>query len=253
MTCDDYLHQLKAVLSGDLPLSNIRSRSVRAHVGECPRCAREEEGVKALLEVIGGADLVPENAFKTERQRFRVASGCPGRSVVRFDSLSTPIGRVFVAVSDRGVCDVTLGEQYEEGYRQCLARRVPKVFRDREATEHAVAELKGYFSGTCTRFTVPVDLCAVTPFTARVLQMIRHIPFGSLRSYGEVARRIGAPQASRAVGGALSRNPVPIVVPCHRVVAHDGRLSGFIGGIGAKHALLRLEGHMTGRWIRGAD
>ena len=169
------------------------------------------------------------------------------KSDVGFDSLTTPIGRVFVAVSDRGVCDVTLGGEREDRYRRHLAARAMVARRDREAVEPALSELEEYFAGTRTRFTVPVDLRAVTPFTARVLRTTTRISFGRVRSYGEIARRIDAPGASRAVGGALGRNPVPIIVPCHRVVAHDGGLGGFTGGLAVKRALLRLEGHAIGR------
>ncbi len=167
------------------------------------------------------------------------------RSVVRFDSLQTPIGRVFVAVSDRGVCDVTLGETHESRYRQHLASRTVEVLHDREAVEPVLAEIEEYFAGTRTQFSVPIDLRVVTPFAGQVLRKTTRIPFGRVRSYGEIARQMHAPRASRAVGGALSRNPVPILVPCHRVVAHDGRLGGFTGGVQAKRALLRVEGVAT--------
>jgi len=139
-------------------------------------------------------------------------------SSVRFSSLQTPVGLVFVGVSDGGVCDVTFNEPNEDRYRDRLA-------------------------GTLRRFTVEVDLRAITAFTALVLRVTCDIPFGQVLCYGDVANRIGAPKASRAVGGALGRNPVPIIVPCHRVVAQGGRLGGFTGGLETKRTLLRIEGH----------
>ena len=166
-----------------------------------------------------------------------------GRPPVRYDWIRTPIGLVYVGVSDQGVCDVTFDETSESGYRSRLAHRAPEVFRDRDVVEPVLAELDAYFSGTLRRFTVAVDLRAVTRFTGRVLRATRRIPFGRLLSYGEVAERIGSPSASRAVGGALGRNPVPIIVPCHRVVAHGGGLGGFTGGVETKRKLLHVEGH----------
>lgn len=171
---------------------------------------------------------------------------------VRFDSAETPIGKVFVALSDRGVCDVTLGGWPEDRYRRHLATHAMQVHRDREAVAPTLSELQEYFAGIRNRFSVAVDLRTVTPFAVRVLRTTAGIPFGRTRSYGEIAQRINAPRASRAVGGALSRNPVPIIVPCHRVVAQDDRLGGFTGGLTVKRTLLRLEGCVIGRDRRSA-
>jgi len=164
-------------------------------------------------------------------------------SSVRFSSLQTPVGLVFVGVSDGGVCDVTFNEPNEDRYRDRLAHWASEVSRDHDAVEPVLAQLDEYFSGTLRRFTVEVDLRAITAFTARVLRVTCDIPFGQVLCYGDVANRIGAPKASRAVGGALGRNPVPIIVPCHRVVAQGGRLGGFTGGLRTKRTLLRIEGH----------
>lgn len=164
-------------------------------------------------------------------------------SAVRFGSLRTPIGRLLVSVSDRGVWDITFGETSEQRYRTHLLRWVSNVLRDHNAVENVLSELDAYFAGSLRKFSVPVDLRRVTEFTERVLQVTRRIPFGQLLSYGEIAERIGAPTASRAVGGALGRNPVPIIIPCHRVIAHGGGLGGFTGGLETKRTLLRIEGY----------
>lgn len=162
---------------------------------------------------------------------------------VRFDSIATPVGTVFVGVSDRGVCDVAIGETSERRYRARVERWASEARRDREAAAAALGEIGEYFAGRRTRFTAAVDLTGVTAFTARVLREAMRIPFGGVASYGELARRIGAPRASRAVGGALGRNPVAIIVPCHRVVTGARRLGGFSAGLAVKRALLRREGH----------
>jgi len=171
------------------------------------------------------------------------ALGQMGRPFVRFGSLHTPIGRVFVGVSDLGVCDVTFGETNENRYRNQLARWASRISREPDAVRLVLSELDAYFRGCLQRFTVEIDIRVVTVFTARVLSATRTIPFGRLVSYGDIAQRIGASGASRAVGGALGRNPVPIIVPCHRVVTQGGRLGGFTGGLDIKRALLRIEGH----------
>lgn len=165
-----------------------------------------------------------------------------GRSV-RFDSIVTPVGTVFVGVSDRGVCDVAIGETSERRYRARVGRWASEARRDREAAAAALGEIGEYFAGGRTRFSAAIDLTGVTAFTARVLREAMRIPFGGVASYGELARRIGDPRASRAVGGALGRNPVAIIVPCHRVVTGERRLGGFSAGLAVKRALLRHEGH----------
>lgn len=102
--------------------------------------------------------------------------------------------------------------------------------------------LAGYCAGRPLPDRLPVDLAALPPFTRRVLEACRAIPFGTTVSYGELARRLGCPRAARAVGQALARNPAPLLVPCHRVVGAGGALTGFLGGLAWKRALLRHEG-----------
>ena len=168
-------------------------------------------------------------------------------ATVRYDVTESPLGPVWVGLSERGVCDVALGVASEGQYRERLARRAPDARRDGGAAAGALRELEAYFAGRLTHFSVPVDLTHVTAFTRRVLRATSRIGYGGVTSYGEIARGIGARTASRAVGGALGRNPVPIIVPCHRVVTHARLLGGFTGGLDFKRMLLRLEGHtLTG-------
>lgn len=107
----------------------------------------------------------------------------------------------------------------------------------------AVSQLQAYLAGRRGAFTCPVDLRGLegSPFQHRVWRVLREIPFGATRTYGEVARRLGRPGAARAVGMACHRNPVAIVIPCHRVIGHDGRLTGYSAGLAMKKRLLRLE------------
>ncbi len=175
---------------------------------------------------------------KTNANRNR-----PNRPSVRFGSLETPIGPVFAAISDDGLFDITFGIAEPVRYVARLGSRVVKALPDRRAVSDVLDQLHNYFSGHLTRFTIPFDLRGSTNFTYRVLLATSHIPFGETVSYGETAKRVGSPGASRAVGGALGRNPLPIVIPCHRVISSDGGIGGFTGGAAVKKALLRLEGH----------
>jgi methylated-DNA-[protein]-cysteine S-methyltransferase len=109
--------------------------------------------------------------------------------------------------------------------------------------QDALTELRDYLAGRLRTFDLPLDLSHVTPFQLSVYQRLLQIPYGHIATYGEIARDIGAePNTARAVGSAVGANPIAIVVPCHRVVAADGRLTGFMGGLPRKAALLRLEG-----------
>jgi methylated-DNA-[protein]-cysteine S-methyltransferase len=127
-----------------------------------------------------------------------------------------------------------------------LSRLDPLARTERNpvALKTSTEQLQEYFAGARKRFDLPLDLTRLTPFQLSVLQTARGIPPGSVRTYGQVARTLGKPKASRAVGQALGRNPIPIVIPCHRVIASDGSLCGYGGGGGleSKRFLLQLEG-----------
>ena len=144
--------------------------------------------------------------------------------------LDTPLGRVAVETSGGLVKEVHLGA---------------RGLGDRPSTPVA-RDLARYFSGQTVNFDdYEVDLTGFTDFQRRVYEETRAIPPGEVRTYGEIARAIGNPEASRAVGNALGRNPACIVIPCHRVVGANGELGGFTGGLRWKRALLRLEGSDT--------
>lgn len=112
--------------------------------------------------------------------------------------------------------------------------------------EQAGTQLTEYFKGERTVFDLPLEIGG-TPFQQKVLKELANVPFGETVTYGELAARTGNPRASRAVGGVMRRNPLPIVIPCHRVLACGGRLGGFTGGTDLKEMLLGIEGHPPGR------
>ena len=162
--------------------------------------------------------------------------------LVEWAELESPLGTMYVARSEAGLCRLMFGVE-EECFRDALPARA-RTRRNPDALRDEREQLDGYFDGSLRSFTLAVDLEQMTNFQQRVLRLTSAIPAGALRTYGQLARELGSPQASRAVGQALGRNPVPIVVPCHRVVGSDGRLTGYSGGDGveSKRWLLRLEG-----------
>ena len=167
------------------------------------------------------------------------------RHTIYYCALPTPIGRVFVAAGEAGLVRLSF-RQSEASFVAELGRRLAAdVVRSPARTADIVHQLRAYFAGERRSFDVRLDLRHTTPFQRRVLLAAARVPAGQVVSYGEIARRIGQPQGSRAVGQALGQNPVPIVIPCHRVIAAGGRIGGYTGGLGIKRKLLRLEGALA--------
>ncbi len=239
MTCEEFERALDEWVAGDG--DRYRVAAFEGHASVCSHCAPVWEPLRSLA-THRDQETGPDQRSAV-RDRLRAAFDRAGHPVVRFGSVSSPVGPIFVGMTDQGLCDVSFGQPSESAYRGRLQAWSPDVWRDDDGVADATGQLDAYFSGRLTRFTLPVDLRQVTPFTAKVLRAADGVGFGKVTSYGRLARAIGSPGASRAVGGALGRNPVPIVIPCHRVLASGGRLGGFTGGLDTKRALLRLEGH----------
>jgi methylated-DNA-[protein]-cysteine S-methyltransferase len=169
----------------------------------------------------------------------------PSRRMVHYCSLRSPIGRVLVAASAAGLVRVSF-RQSEAAFVADLRERLgAEPVRSPARTAEIVHQLRAYFAGKRRAFDVRLDLGHVTPFQRRVLLAAAGVPAGQVVSYGEIARRIGQPGGSRAVGQALGHNPIPIVIPCHRVIAAGGRIGGYGGGLRMKKKLLRLEGALA--------
>ena len=152
--------------------------------------------------------------------------------------VASPIGRLKLVASDHGLVGVLW--ENENPRRVRLAELVKRV--EHHMLVHAETELHEYFAGKRSAFTVPLDMRG-TSFQRQVWEALLGIPFGETRAYGQLAKQLGIPKATRAVGAANGRNPIAIVVPCHRVIGCSGKLTGFAGGLDAKAHLLRLEGH----------
>lgn len=177
------------------------------------------------------------------RERLAMRALEEGLAKVAVDVMESPLGPLWLAVGPRGVLAITYGGGADDrDLRRIVARYGPGILRAPRRLDAVKRELDEYFAGKRTRFDLTVDLSALTPFQQRVLAATKRVPFGKVRTYGEIASRAGMPTASRATGAALGANPIPIVVPCHRVVASDGSLHGYAGGLERKRLLLKLEG-----------
>jgi methylated-DNA-[protein]-cysteine S-methyltransferase len=170
-------------------------------------------------------------------RRFRAAAVTEGLLDAAYDLVETRVGTLLVAATERGICRISFSADVE-----ALAAAVgPRVLRVPERLSEARRQLAEYFAGERQSFELALDLRAA-PFQEAVLTELARVPYGEVATYGELARRIGRPRAARAVGGALNRNPIPIVLPCHRVVGAAGALVGYAGGLDRKRVLLELEG-----------
>ncbi|MEK6801810.1 MAG: methylated-DNA--[protein]-cysteine S-methyltransferase [Nitrospirota bacterium] len=156
-------------------------------------------------------------------------------------TFQTAWGLIRITASEKGVTSIDLSPS------DPAARQQPAEAGGAAASivEEAQAQLLAYIEGTRREFSFPVDYSAGTPFQRKVWKAIARIPYGRVRSYQWVAMRVGGKQYARAVGMALGANPVPIVVPCHRIISHDGSLGGFSCGLPLKRRLLNLEGTLN--------
>jgi len=217
-------HALIAMLLGDAPASPALERWLATDAGR-RELAAYRRTLAALEHVVGS----PTTA---------------GRQVY-YCAVPSPVGRLFVAASDTGLVRVSF-PQSERAFVESLRRTLGVVpVRSRERTADIVHQLRAYFAGERRVFDMQLDLSGVSPFQRAVLLAAANVPAGQVVSYGEIARRIGQPGGSRAVGQALGRNPIPIVIPCHRVIAAGGRIGGYGGGLARKRRLLRLEGALA--------
>ncbi|MDO8457129.1 MAG: methylated-DNA--[protein]-cysteine S-methyltransferase [Burkholderiaceae bacterium] len=151
-----------------------------------------------------------------------------------------PLGTLYLAATDRG-----LAGMWFEGQRHSPDRSgwtLCADIRQQPVLQAASEQLQAYFAGTLKQFDLPFDLRGGTDFQQAVWQALLRIPYGETTSYGQLSTRIGKPRAVRAVGTAIGRNPISVIVPCHRVLGADGSLTGYAGGLDRKLALLTLEG-----------
>ena len=174
--------------------------------------------------------------------RFRAAAAEAGLLDVAYDVVESPLGELFVGVSERGLCVISYESDPDVEIERLARGFGSRVLRSARPVDPARRQLDEYFAGKRKRFDLDVDLRLARDFGRAVLEELRLVPFGEVTTYGALAAKAGKPKAARAVGTIMNRNPVPIVLPCHRVIGANGSLVGYAGGLERKQQLLRLEG-----------
>ncbi len=214
---------------------------IRRHTVTCNYCANVLEGLEQVCSTL---DTCNEALTITvSRADSPTVATCLGLSEARYGFMETPVGDVLVASSPDGVLEVSYigpGGSYDS-LRE-IEQRGFLVYQRQSAVQPIVEQLQEYFAHDRTTFTMPLDLTGVSDFTRLVLHAASEIPYGQVRTYGDVARTIGRPRASRAVGNALGRNPIPVIIPCHRVILASGAMGWYTGGPEIKRTLLSIEG-----------
>lgn len=162
---------------------------------------------------------------------------------VAYRTIDSPVGPLLLAATETGLVRVAFESEGFDTVLDSLATRVsPRVLQAPRRLDTAAAELDEYFAGTRRAFDLPLDLTLSSGFRQVVQRYLPHIGYGHTQTYTEVAETVGSPRAVRAVGTACATNPLPVVVPCHRVLRTDGSMGGYLGGLDAKRTLLELEG-----------
>ena len=194
------------------------------------------------------AETAPdEQALERARAGLVARAEAEGLVEVAYATLDSPYGELFVAATDRGVVKLGLPNLGTDGALEQLAAEIsPRVLEAPARLDPARRELDAYFNGELRRFETPVDWRLSRGFTDKVLHVVARIPYGRTLSYGDVAEKAGNPRAFRAAGTACGANPVPLIVPCHRVVQAGGRPGNYGGGPEMKRGLLEMEGSLVG-------
>lgn len=193
-----------------------------------------------LASVLQDDDTQP---LRRLRDRLAIDADAAGLLDVSYRHLDTPVGDLLLAATDRGLVRVAYASENHDRVLDQLSERIsPRILLAPARLDQAARELDDYFAGTRATFDLPLDLRLASGFRRQVLDGLRQLPYGHTASYSAVAQRVGNPRAVRAVGTACATNPLPVVVPCHRVVRTDGTIGEYIGGTEAKKQLLELEG-----------
>jgi O-6-methylguanine DNA methyltransferase len=232
MRCESIVERLDAFRTGELEPSD--RDAVMAHLAGCPVCAEEladlgRLAARAPLLRVGAPRELLEHVLESTGDRYGV--------------VETDLGPVWVGFSTRGVTMVRLGadgDLFERDYEQRLGRRARRA----EVPARYARAVRQASAGARPS-KVPIDLSSLPPFEREVLPLLSRIPRGEVRPYAWLANAAGRPKAARATGNALARNPVPLLLPCHRVVPASGGVGSYIFGSDVKHTLLQREGVPT--------
>jgi methylated-DNA-[protein]-cysteine S-methyltransferase len=192
---------------------------------------------KQLLNRLPGADPAT-----LDRLHDRLVQAADADLDVAFRTLDTPLGELLVAATPAGLVRVAYAAEGHDAVLAALAARIsPRLLRAPRRLDEVARQIEAYFAGRRRHFEVPLDLQLAHGFRREVLGQLRTIDYGTTASYASVAAATGRPAAVRAVGTACARNPLPIVIPCHRVIRSDGSPGSYLGGAEAKRTLLAME------------
>jgi O-6-methylguanine DNA methyltransferase len=225
------------------------SESIRSQMEHDRRWLRDQEGKEQPDDLLRALDQIflPPSAAQTAAAVERTAQAVAAETerALYYDVIEAPlVGKLNLALSSRGLYALTFGGSEAEFAARLQRAGERSVIRDPVRVRAAADQIRSYLAGLRETIDIPVDMSGMTEFQRQVLGAVRDVPRGRHITYGELAQRIGRPHAARAVGRALGSNPMPIVIPCHRVLAADGSLGGYSGrgGVRTKRALLQLEG-----------
>ena len=243
--CDVACEAMPARVIGDLSERDVSW--LLEHTDDCNYCANELRRYDRL-----GEALTAVGAIDAELYRLPPVA-LPRLERVWYTRIDSPIGELILAATPEGLREIEFGSQVadsafverqrERGMEPERLERIEDTAPDVQAIlQRAAAELREYFGGQRAQFDIPLDWGRMAPFQRAVLEATATVPFGHVDTYAGIARKIGKPGATRAVGNALGRNPIPVIVPCHRVIRSDATIGGYTGGLGIKHRLLAIEG-----------
>jgi len=232
--CDVVCDAIPGLLLNDL--SPVDRTFLDDHISDCGYCQRhlaDYRKVESVLDQCCGCDCPTPPALPM-----------PPKAVTAwYGEIESPLGPLFVAATDNGVCEIDFASTNSRAdLVRHLERRGFRAVANQTAITAIAEQLNQYFKGERDRFEGPLDFSGITPFTQAVLTATNEVPFGRLSTYRQIAQSIGQPTATRAVGNALGRNPLPVIVPCHRIVRSDFSIGGYTGGLDIKQRLLKLEG-----------
>lgn len=194
---------------------------------------------RGLIVELQRALSMPDAAL---HDRLVARAGHAGLLDVAYRTVASAVGELLLAATPLGLVRIAFEREDHDAVLTRLAADVsPRILRDPRRLDAAARQLEQYFAGRRRRFALPIDLQLAGGFRRTVLTHLQDIPYGTTASYGTVAAAAGKPAAVRAVGSACSHNPLPVVVPCHRVVRSDGTLGQYLGGPAAKRTLLSME------------
>jgi methylated-DNA-[protein]-cysteine S-methyltransferase len=195
-----------------------------------------------MIDSFQALTVVPEDTLTRLHGRLEAEAADHDLLDIAYQTVETPVGELLLAATTEGLVRIAYASEDFDSVLQILATKIsPRILQAPRRLDAAARQLDDYFAGRRTTFQLPLDLRLSTGFRRSVLEHLRGIAYGTTESYATVATATGHPTAVRAVGSACATNPLPVVVPCHRVVRSDGAIGNYLGGVEAKRTLLTLE------------